>query len=98
MELVTPPIESASQPIGLDQDLGEGSIPHRKDPFQEAEMRILPFKAEMISLQTLPQKAEFLLHLLQWNLRLPLERRVGFRDKGGDTHIDVRVKLLPLSP
>ena len=97
MELITPSIESASQPVGLDQDLGEVSTPHRKNPLQEAEMGILPFKTETISLQTFPQKAEFLLHLLHWNLRLPLERCVGFGDEGGDTHIDVRVKLLFLS-
>jgi hypothetical protein len=50
MELVTPTVKSTSQPMRLDQDPREISIPHRKDSFQEAEMRILPFEPEGISL------------------------------------------------
>src|SRR4030043_143970 len=44
MELVTPTVKSTSQPMCLDQDPREISIPHRKDPFQKAELRILPFE------------------------------------------------------
>jgi len=46
-------------------------------------MGILPLEMQPVPLRLLPEQLQPLLHLLQWDLRLPLKRSMRFGDEGG---------------